>query len=219
MSSGYTVTPVEDAEGNIVDFNVHEGPNGYQSSSRDYVELDDGSTHHVFENVSIDEDYLEDYYTTLANSDERIPSALEWAADNMSPDFINTFNSAIDNDDVDTINEYLEYLLNQYPSDEYNNSDEEYVEDEELTDDDQAVIDYITEELAEQEALGDDVADEWDSISQQALANGDEVYAAVADVTSAFHQGRISAEDAINHVLSNYNIHDVARVYQHIIGQ
>jgi hypothetical protein len=218
MSSGYTITPVANDEGNIVDFNINEGPDGYRSSDRDYVELNDG-IHHVFENVSIEEDPLEDYYETLAASDSRIPGAIAWAADNMSPEFINTFNSALDNDDVDTINEYLEFLLNQYPGDEYNNSDEEYVEDEDLTDDESEELTSVIEELVGNEPQGEEVALAWQEWSEQAAANGNEVAAGIAAATAAFNAGECDAETAIQFVLDNYSIRDIEQAYRLITNQ
>jgi hypothetical protein len=222
MSGGYTISPVYDeATGQVTDFDVDNGYQGYKSSDNDYVELNDGTTHHVFENVSIEEDYLQDYYDTLASSDSRIPSALEWAATNLPQEVITTYNSAIDNDDVDTINEYLEYVLAQYSEanpDTYT-EDTDSEEEAELTEQDQAVIESISESLSQQPALGIEVADQWDSVAQQAEVSGDSVYAAVAQATAAYHSGSISASDAISWVLDNYPLKEVARVYQSLQQQ
>jgi hypothetical protein len=218
MSGGYTISPVYNEEtGEVTDFDVDNGYQGYQSSDNDYVELEDG-LHHVFENVSIEEDYLQDYYDTLASSDSRIPEALQWASTNLPPEVITTYNSALDNDDVDTINEYLEYVLAQYSEanpDTYieDTTDSDTEEEVELSEQDQAVIESISESLSQQPPLGVEVADQWDSVAQQAEVSGDSVYAAVAQATAAYHSGSISASDAISWVLENYPLKEVARVY------
>jgi hypothetical protein len=214
---GYTISPVyNEVTGEVTDFQVDNGSQGYQSSDSDYVELEDG-VHHVFEDVSIQEDYLTDYYDTLASSDERIPAALQWAAGNLSPEVISTYNNAVDNDDIDTINEYLELVLNEYSEahpevEESTDTDDEV----ELTEQDQQVIEAISEQLSQQEPLGIDAADEWDSIAQDAANSGDEVYAAVCQATASYHAGEISSTDAINWVLENFPIKEVARVYHHL---
>jgi hypothetical protein len=223
MSGGYTISPVYDeATGQVTDFDVDNGYQGYRSEASDYIELDDGTTHHVFDNVSIREDGefdSDDYYSTLAESDPRIPSALEWSATNLPPELIQQYNEAIDNDDFDTINRTIEYILAQYSEAnpdtdiEDTNSEEDEVE---LTEEDQQVVEAISESLSQQPPLGVDVADEWDSVSQQAEASGDSVYAAVAQATAAYHAGSISASDAISWVLDNYPLKEVARVYNHL---
>jgi hypothetical protein len=220
MSNGYTVSPVTDDQGNIVDFNVDDGYSGFRSNQEDIVEFTDGSRHHVFENVSIEEDYLEDYYTTLANSDERIPSALQWAANNLPPELITEYNQAVDDDSIDDINRLLEYILNEYPGDEYNSPEEEYTEDDtDYTEEEIAAIEEAITDLQGSEAQGDHVADEWVSVAEQAESMGDATYAAIAKATALFHSGQAEAEELINHILSNYDMADVARVYQSIVNR
>jgi hypothetical protein len=218
MPQGYTISPVSDEQGNIVDFDVDGGYDGFRSSSEDIVEFNDGSRHHVFEDASIDEGEFttDSYYETLAASDERIPAALEWAAGNLPPELITEYNESLDNDDVDTTHRILEYILENYPGDEYNDPDEEYTEEEvELTEEDRAVIDTIVEDLSQQPAMGEDVAEEWESLAQQ-YSEADPTYAGIAAATSAYHAGEVSAEEAIGWVFNNFNIQDIARVYQHL---
>jgi hypothetical protein len=218
MSSG-TVSPIySEQDGSVVDFELSGGFEGFRSSDNDIVELNDGTRHHVFENASIDEgEYTSDqYYDALVQSDERIPDAIAWAGQNLPQDLIVTFNEAIDNDDVDTVQQYLEYILEQFSSTEQlTEQDSEQVEEEglELTEQDQQVIDAITEQLAEEPPLGNEAADEWESLSEQAAASGDQTYADIAALTSSYHAGQISAEEAINWVFQNHSIQDIGRVY------
>jgi hypothetical protein len=219
MSGGFTISPVYSEEnGNVVDFEVDGGYEGYRTSQDEYIQLNDGTTHHQFENVSIKEDGefdSDDYYETLANSDPRIPGALEWSATNLPPELIEQYNDAIDNDDTDTINQILEYILEQYPGD-YTPEEEYTEEDVELTEEDQAVIDTIVEDLSQQPAMGEEVANSWQEAVYAAEAAGDNTYAGVAAATAAYHNGDVTAEEAIQFVFDNYDIKDIARVYQHL---
>lgn len=221
MAGGFTVSPVTNEQGDVVDFSLDGGNDGFRSSADDIVEFNDGSRHHVFEEASIREDGefdAGDYYETLAQSDPRIPNALQWAAGNLPDELIAEYNQAIDNDSFDDINRILEYILEQYPEGE---ATEEYTEEdsEELTEEDQAVIQAVADQLAQNPPLGDDVADEWDSAAQDAANSGDATYAAIASATAAYHAGSIDAETAINWVLENHDLRDVARVYQYLNQQ
>jgi hypothetical protein len=223
MSGGFTISPVYDeATGAVTDFEVDGGYNGYRTSQDEYVELNDGSVHHQFENVSLQEEgefNPEEYYETLASSDPRIPAALQWSATNLPPELIQQYNDALDNDDTDTVNQLLEYILEQYPEDEYINPEDEYTEEDddyELTEEDQAVVDAIVDDMSQQPALGEEVAQSWQEAVYAAEQAGDDTYAGIAAATASYHAGQVSAEEAINFVLENYNIKDIARVYKQL---
>lgn len=225
MAGGYTISPVYSEEGGgVIDFEVDGGYEGYRSADQDIVEYNDGSRHHVFEQASIREDGEfdeQDYYETLANSDPRIPAALQWSATNLPPELIQQYNDAIDNDDFDTINRTLEYILEQYPGDESFYPEDEYTEEDdyEITEEDQQVVDAITEQLVEQPALGEEVAEDWQEIVYQAEQAGDDTYAGIAAATAAYHNGDVTAEEAIQFVFANYDLHDIARVYRQITNR
>ena len=216
MAGGYTVSPSYSEEtGELTGFDVDGGYGGYRSSDRDIVEFDDGSRHHVFEDASIQEEgefSTDDYFQTLLQSEPRIPDALAWAAENLPAQLITDYNQAVDFGDLDTINSTLEYILEQYGEDVYVEEDTELPEEDyDLSEQDQAVVDAITEQLAQQEPLGEEIADEWQSVAD---STEDPTYAGVAAATAAFHAGSLSAEEAISWVFENYNIRDIARVYQ-----
>jgi hypothetical protein len=223
---GATITPVADDNGNIIDFSVDNGYNGYSSSDQDYVETNDGQTHHVFENVSIEEDgeySSNNYLETLANSDPRIPQAIAWASQNLPQEDIIAFNQALDEDNHDHIHQVLEYLLSNLPEDyqveevveEVNETDpEEFVDG--LTDEDVEAIEEVISELYANPALGDDAAQEWVSVAEEAEAVGDETYAAIAKAAALYHSGSLDAETAINSILDRHNLQDVIRVVQHL---
>ena len=219
MAGGFTVSPSYSEEtGELTGFDVDGGYGGYRSSDRDIVEFDDGSRHHVFEDASIQEEgefSTDDYFQTLLQSEPRIPDALAWAAENLPAQLITDYNQAVDFGDLDTINSTLEYILEQYGEDVYVEEDTELPEEDyDLSEQDQAVVDAITEQLVAEPPQGEEAADQWQSVAEQAADIGDSVYAGIAAATASFHAGGISAEEAISWVFENYNIRDIARVYQ-----
>lgn len=216
MSRGFTITPVANDSGDVVDFDINSGVDGYRSSERDYVELNDG-IHHVYENVSIDEGQQEDYYDILAASDERIPGAIAWAADNLPQELILEYNKSIENSDIDTTNRILEYILENYPGNvEVEVQDNEEDEDIELTEDENEELTSVVEELIGNEPQGEEVALAWQEWSEQASANGNEVAAGIAAAAASFNAGECDAETAIQFVLDNYSIRDIEQVYRYL---
>jgi hypothetical protein len=222
MSNAYTITPVySEQDGSVVDFEIDSGYDGYRSSDNDYIETNDGQTHHVFENVQLDEGEFsaEDYYSTLIESDSRIPAAIQWSATNLPPELIAEFNQSIDDEDIDTTQRILEYILENFP-DDYIPEDEYTEEDDyEITEEDRQVVDAITEQLVEQPALGEEVAETWQEIVYQAEQAGDDCLAGVSAATAAYHNGDVTAEEAIQFVFANYDIQDIARVYRQITNR
>jgi uncharacterized protein YciU (UPF0263 family) len=141
---------------------------------------------------------------------------------------IDKFNTAVDNQDLDTINETLDYILSQYrentgAEEEMYQGDEEYGEEltgtleeeiDNLDPEDVLAINEAVQELESSEPMGEDIAQQWQEYVDAALEGGNEVYAGIAAANAAFHSGEISASDAIQYVLANYPIADVARAYQ-----
>ena len=224
-----TVTPVADSNGNIVDFSVLDGNEGaWKQANDNFVEFQDGSIHHQFENVELNEDLSEqysvdDYWSDIISLDPDIPDAIQWASTNLAEEFITDFNAALDADNRHDVNQYLEMILSDYreasesgyeKSDEYESedSDDEPVE---YTEDD---IQDAVDSLSQQEPLGEEYADDWQQAVHAYQDAGDEVAAAIAASVSAFHAGEVTAEDAINYVLQNYDMDAVARAYQALNG-
>ena len=100
-----TVTPVADSEGNVVDFSVegsHEG--AWKQANNNFVEFTDGSIHHEFENVEVNEDLqhqysVDDYWNDVISTNPDITDAIQWAGQNLSEEFNRDFNAALDADD------------------------------------------------------------------------------------------------------------------------
>jgi hypothetical protein len=237
----WTVTPQADSQGNVTGFSTDHQQEGYHRSlDQEYVEFQDGSIHHRFENVEVNEDLQdseytdENYFQQLASLHPNVAQAAQWAANGgMSAEWSESFNASLSAGDFEAVNVGLEQLLNMYDaahgdrpsaSEEFQNrQDQESETDEPLTVDDlpedeqQAVAEAI-EELQYQTPGGEEQGEYWASVVAQAQASGDETYAGIAAATQAFHEGAVSAEQAINWVLQTYDIRDVARVYQALNG-
>ena len=236
----HTVNPVVDAEGNYQGSTIEGHQEGAWRQANDYVEFQNGEIHHRFENVEVNEDLQESeysdesYFETLSTLYPNIAQAVTWAADGgMSQEWATDFNASIDAGDFQAVNVGLEQLLGMYdtnhgdrPSatEEFQNRNNQESEDEEpltvddLSEDDQQVVAEAVEALQWNEPGGEEQAEYWASVVAQAQAGGDETYAAIAAATQAFHEGAVSSAEAIDFVLSNYDIRDVARVYQALNG-
>ena len=237
----WTVTPSADADGNVTGFSTDHQQEGYHRSlDQEFVELSDG-IHHRFENVEVNEDLQdaeytdENYFETLAELHPNMAQAAQWAANGgMSQEWSTDFNAAIEAGDFQAVNVGLEQLFNMYdaahgdrPSatEEFQNREDQESETEEpltvddLSEDDQQAVAEAVESLQWTEPGGEEQGEYWASVVAQAQASGDETYAGVAAATQAFHEGSVSAQEAIDFVLSNYDIRDVARVYQALNGQ
>jgi hypothetical protein len=219
----WTVTPQADAEGNVVGFESEQHREGYHRfTSDDFVEFQDGSVHHAFENVELNEDTdisnEELYIEALHEVYPSLADAVDWAATEMPKDFIDGFNAAVDSDDTDQLHGYIQALLQHYndfygteePQEDASNSDEVET-DTELT---QEVFDEAVAALTETEPQGEELANDWQAAVDSYREAGDETAAGIAAAVAAFHGSQVSAQEAIQWVIDNYDIQDVARVYK-----
>ena len=237
----WTVTPSADADGNVTGFSTDHQQEGYHRSlDQEFVELSDG-IHHRFENVEVNEDlqdseYTDDsYFNSLVALYPNFPQAANWAANGgMSVEWSQDFNASVEAGDFQAVNVGLEQLLNMYDaahgerpstSEEVEDREDQESEDDEpltvddLPEDEQQAVAEAVEELQYQSPGGEEQAQYWQQAVAVAQQSGDETYAGIAAATSAFHSGEVSAAEAIDFVLSNYDIRDVARVYQALNGQ
>jgi hypothetical protein len=236
----WTVSPTADAEGNVSGFETNHAHEGYwKGSARDYVE--DPVTNeisHVMQGVELNEDYqdpeytTEGYFETLASLHPNISQAVAWAASGgMSPEWAESFNASLDHGDLEAVNAGLEQLLGMYDqshgdrpsaSEEFNRNREEDSSDEDsetltyqdLSDSDREQVDNVIEELQYSTPQGEEYGSQWHEVAEQYQAAGDTTAAIVAEVTSQYHQGLLSADEAISFVLERCDIREAARAYQ-----
>ena len=64
--------------------------------------------------------------------------------------------------------------------------------------------------------MGEEAAGEWQSAVDEAYAVGDEAYAAVAAATAAYHNGDVTAQEAIDWAIQNVPKADLLRVIRQL---
>ena len=72
----------------------------------------------------------------------------------------------------------------------------------------------VIDDLMEQEPAGFEESEDWQDVCDHYQESGQEVHAAIAAATASFHAGEVSADDAINYILQNYNNEEVILAYQ-----
>lgn len=242
--TGFTVSPVitENAEGQevITDFSFDTGRSSVGRDGRvlgwqdDYIEDSEGRIHHVMEDTFLEDEStiksfdFDEYAEDLLESNPKLQDAVIWAGNNMHPSFIEEWDSIIQKgEDLGRINEMMEQLMVEYDSrvDAENVSEQPATDDEiqeeidELSPEQIETLNLAIEDLTSQDMLGDEAADEWESLSKEALQSDKATLAMVAAATSAFHRGSMSAEDAIDAVLSKCPLDEVAEVYEYLSNQ
>lgn len=230
----WQVDPVvtETANGEVItDFTVsgdrpglHRGfdPNWQNDLSVD----NQGQTHHVFENVELndDPDYnifdTDDYADSVVAAYPDLPSALAWGEENLPADRIDAYNNAVDSDDPAEFMPLIEKLLEDFRDSNGEPVAEEQEGEplEEFEPPTDEEVDTVIDELYEQEPQGEEVAQEWQAVAQQAKAQGNETYAGVAAATAAFQAGEVTAEEAIQFCMDNYDRDELAKVVRYIRG-
>lgn len=221
----HIVTPVANADGKVVDFEVSNPQEGYNPNA--YREFQDGSIHHEFENVEINEDepgdYNEDYYTALASTYPDLQEAIQWSSSHLPREAIEEYNNALDANNFERVNEVLEYIINSYRAQAgepelQEQQTEEKTEDVELNEEEMQQFADIYDDFTQRDPGGEEQADYWQGVVEQAQESGDETYAAVAAATAAFHAGEVSAEEALSWLTQTYDIRDLQRVYNYLEG-
>ena len=235
-----TVSPVvtvnDQGQEVISDLSVSTGHSGVGRDGQvenwrfDYQEDSEGRIHHVFENVELERDDgihfdESEYIEALLESNPTIAVAQQWALDNLPEEWVNEYNQQIETGDLDELNKAVEWLLQQYSqrstteSDVPNQQMEEDYEDpemDELSEEETEILNNAVDTLERQEAMPE-YADDWQEQVEIAKQSGDETYAMVAAATSAFHSGEVTAEEAIDFCLTNCDLKELARVYQHLM--
>ena len=240
MSPAYTVTPEyhsdePGAQPELVGFNATPGRDTRVNPDQlyeDWTPDEHGRFHHAYAGDVptdlIDDDNLdwhkasedifdsEAYYGALAEI-PGVPESLEWAPSHFSKEYIDAYHEALENDDLETVNEMLEKILEAYsefgPGDIDDSSTEEH--DDNITDDwtEEDFDTYNrTVEYLSQQSPDASVVDDWNELGMEALRQGDETASAIYALTAQFHAGDIGMDEAIDIVVSQYPKDDVLRV-------
>ena len=79
-------------------------------------------------------------------------------------------------------------------------------------------IDAVIEPMLEAEPEGMESAYNWLQAAEE-YQSSNPVYSAVCSATASFHDGSMSAEEAISSVLENYPMDEVIQIYQYLSAQ
>ena len=142
-----------------------------------------------------------------------LQDALAYARDNKSPEYIIDFNNKIDGGDYDEFVPFIEELMEEYrstagsPVEEEQQTDEQQVSQEE--------INAAIEPMMEAEPEGMEIAYGWLQAAEE-YQTSNPIYSAVCAATAAFHDGSMTAEQAISSVIENHPMNEVIKIYQQL---
>lgn len=220
-----TITPNVSETGEYLGADVHfhrELHHGMVDPyGQDFVETNHGHQH-IMQDVEIQEEQsgafdMDSYADSLNAAYPDLASAIEWAAEgNMAPDFILAFNAAVENQDLNSVNRHIEYLLGQYdPSDIPQQEETSDVEDpaEEI---DQEQINSTLDSLYE---ASYDSAQVETMESLYTSYSEDSPEAMILGLGVAIGRGEITARDAVGYAMSNHNIISLSRAYRALEAQ
>ena len=234
MDRGMTVTPEvglnPDGSEYIADFNVATHNYSPNNSEQFYVEDNNGelvfdeeyyesleSEVEQFEGPDPEQDYVNALFEIFPNA----MACLAMAADVYPREQVEAYNAALEVGDWDVVVPFLEQITNEFGD---LTDQPVYSEDQDESDSD-ASDDWSPEETEQLEEAVDQLmdttpddylADSYQEFALQAQDAGDEVMAAVAAATSAFHSGDLDANEAIDYILATYPKEEVIRVYQYL---
>ena len=231
----HQVTPVANADGTVVDFTVsnhrelHHGL--VDPTGADYREHNDGSIHHVMEDVTLEESDggfdFDTYAQALRDVYPQMNGMLQYAATNMPPEFSIEFNQAVQNQDLDSIGQYLHQLAERYESETGNvilqQEDQEQEDNPDELDPNQAELqewyaDNITDEFIDETLdtlVSNDLTEDHYYVMEEALGSVAEGSAesAILEVGMAVAQGQMDMTSAINHIVDQYGEAQAAAAY------
>jgi len=185
-------------------------------NNSDYIETDKGDFKHVMSEteLSTENDPYEQYFDAVIESKPNVREALEWAAGHYPEDFTEKYNKALHGNDLDTFNEYLDKIVNDFEAsgEKVEVSEEEPKElEDELSAEDTKLFDNIVSQALSEEPQGEEQADKVDNLAREYLAKGNECGAAILAANAAFDRGSMTAEQAIEYVIDNYDIQEIKK--------
>ena len=209
----------------VNDDGTYDVDNGYVSVGRSggqyetaYIENDEtGERQYLIEeqDLQLDGDYQlsvdEEYQQAIREVYPDIQDALEYALHNKTQEWIIDFNNKIDGGNFDEYVPLIEELMEEYrltvpaPVDE-----EELTDAPEVT---QEEIDAVIEPMLEAEPEGVESAYNWLQPAEE-YQSSNPVYSTVCSATAPFHDGSISAQEAISSVMENYPMDEEIQIYQ-----
>ena len=227
--------PIYNDQGDLIDIQVSAGrPGSASMNHQDYIEQPDGTFTHVYRDVQLESDLddqstirykSDEYISALAESEPDLIAATRWCefAPEITDDVRETWNRAIaDGNDLDTINELAEYILEQYrSSDQYNESavdpNDDGVESDDMTATEEWYADLSDEFI--DNAVESIVNTEYDYQDVQIMSElsaayqDDSAEGAILNYGIAIANGEIDASQAIEYVTEQFGEAEAARAY------
>ncbi len=158
----------------------------------------------------------EEYQQAIRELYPDIQDALEYALHNKTQEWIISFNKKIDGGNFDEYVPLIEELMEEYrltvPAPV---SEEELTDAPEVTEEE---IDAVIEPMLEAEPDGMETAYGWLQAAEEHQSSNP-VYSAICSATASFHDGSMTAEEAIAYVLENHPIDEVIQIYQYLQNQ
>ena len=197
---------------------VSVGRSGGQYETPYHENQETGERQYLIEEQDFqsDGDYMptvdEEYQQAIQEVYPDIQDALQYALHNKLHDWIIDFNNKIDGGDFDEYVPLIEELMEEYrstiaaPVDELETDAPEVSEEE---------IDAVIEPMLEAEPEGMETAYSWLQAAEQHQTSNP-VYSAVCAATASFHDGSMSADEAISTVLENHPLDEVIQIYQYL---
>ena len=207
----------------------------------DFTVDSEGRWHYDYQEVEEESEYQEsafdkeEYIEAIYDSEPELESAIDWGFENLPQDKLDEYNRQVDSDNPEDVQNAVEWLIEQYQENtqyEETSTDAEYEDDEDegpslLTEDTQARIDELTDDeadvlndtldyLTEREPAGSDYAEQWEDYASQLYDSGNEGAAEVAGLTAKYHNGEVSAEEAIATAMNRWDLRELNQVYQHL---
>jgi hypothetical protein len=218
MNRAYTFTPEVNDDGS---YDVENGSlsSGHRGGTIEPSFIEDevsGERHYQIteEDLQQDEDYLsdidDDYITAIHDLYPNLSLAQEFAANNWTEQDLEAFNNLMDVGDLGEIMEAIEKLMEDFDASGF--APEEEVPEPQIL---QEEIDAALEPMLETEAQGMATAYEWLSVAEQTIESNP-TFSAVCAATASFHDGSMTAEQAISSVLENYQMKDVVKAYKQL---
>ena len=165
----------------------------YQAPDEEFDDVSDFS----------EDEYIEDLLSTLPVDHNTM---VYWAAENLSPEWIQLYDSLIDSEDLDSLHQALEMLTKEYL--EANPQPENVEEEEEISDDE---FTEAFETLNQSEPLGTETAYAFLEAAEQTEPGA---YQDALILSAQYHRGEINAQDAFETLINKYGVSAAAKVYR-----
>lgn len=209
------VTPAVNSDGQFIGADVTPRSEGlWKGSENDYVVDQQGQTHHVMENVTIEEDQpggwnYDEYISDIVSITPGLNAALAWAGSGgVDREWAQEFNASVEAQDLQGLNEKLDTLMNLYQA-AATQPDKDDVPQEDNSENlsewydqiDDSTLDGLTDQLFEME-LGESEA----AAMEQAAENfaPDSAEAAILQAGIDISNGLSSVEEALQDICDQY---------------